>query len=95
MNYAVKKLDLAYVKLLIDYNANINYPQGYLKWTPLMQAAHRGNVEILRLLLRNNADTTMQDSSNKTPLQIARYYKKTDTERILLEYELDSETADK
>jgi ankyrin repeat protein len=48
---------------------NYSYEGGF---TPLMHAAHAGNLELVRLLLENGADPNAKNGEGKTPLMFAR-----------------------
>lgn len=58
-------------KILIDANADINFPD-YDGYTPLMYAATQNSSEkILKLLLENKADTTKYSHDNKNAVSCA------------------------
>ena len=68
-NYAYQEVVLA---LLSEPSVNVN-AQTKSGWTPLRLAAWQGNVEIVSILLRcNKTDITIQDSENKTALEVAK-----------------------
>jgi ankyrin repeat protein len=43
------------VRILIENGANVNFVTKNLKMTPLHWAAHQGDVELVKLLLRHKA----------------------------------------
>jgi len=61
---------LSIVKLLVQYNADINQ-QDSLGFTPLMFAAKEGHREIVKYLLELNADIKLKELSGKTALKLA------------------------
>ncbi len=61
---------LSIVKLLVQYNSDINQ-QDSLGFTPLMFAAKEGHLEIAKYLLELTADIKLKELSGKTALQLA------------------------
>ena len=58
-------------RLLLKYGANPNARNRYL-WTPLHLASMRTDLlDILRILLENDADLDAEDKDGKTPLQVS------------------------
>mmetsp|Transcript_30595 Transcript_30595/g.27790 ORF Transcript_30595/g.27790 Transcript_30595/m.27790 type:complete len:115 (+) Transcript_30595:185-529(+) len=49
---------------MLEAGANINEPD-YRGWTPLMIACHHGHTNIVKLLLRKDADISMIDCFGK------------------------------
>eukprot|EP00287_Rhodomonas_sp_CCMP768_P032000 CAMPEP_0202849540 /NCGR_PEP_ID=MMETSP1389-20130828/81037_1 /ASSEMBLY_ACC=CAM_ASM_000865 /TAXON_ID=302021 /ORGANISM="Rhodomonas sp., Strain CCMP768" /LENGTH=295 /DNA_ID=CAMNT_0049527565 /DNA_START=12 /DNA_END=899 /DNA_ORIENTATION=+ len=45
-------------------------------WTPLMEAAHQGHLDLVKVLVLNSADTTHKSKSGRTALMLARLEKK-------------------
>ncbi len=72
------------VKFLIENGADVNiasderYPS-----TPLLKAVEGGNKEIVKLLLENGADVNIKDSNGRTPLEIAKEYKRKEIIELL------------
>ena len=76
------------VQQLVDQGADLNWrnearvPSSILGfdgrigigWTPLMNAAVRGNVEVIRLLLDHGADIQKKDADGRTALHNATYH---------------------
>lgn len=67
-----------------EYDISINSRDNYL-WTPLMCACHRGDVNIIRLLLKKGAKVKVKDAAGNTPLSIAKNCKHSDIFEMLLE----------
>lgn len=72
---AVKAQDLAVVQLLLDRGIHVNRPrnQGTKGWTALHEAASKGNIDIIRALIKAGAVVNSQtgDYWKSTPLVIA------------------------
>lgn len=60
------------VELLIEKGANINIREATEGYTPLMMAAGIGEVEVVKVLLRNDADTTVIDEDGDSALSHAK-----------------------
>jgi uncharacterized protein len=60
------------VKLLLDAGAEINAKESTEGFTPLMMAAGLGNVEIVKILLRANADKSLLDNDGDSALSHAQ-----------------------
>ena len=56
------------------------------RWTPLHAASNRGQEEVVRLLLRHNANVNSRSISGWTPLHRASVYGYTKVAQLLLEY---------
>jgi ankyrin repeat protein len=70
---------------LIAKEADVNKPG----WTPLHYAATNGHVEIISLLLENNAYIDSTSPNGTTPLMMAARYGSTDAVKALLEQGAD------
>ncbi len=55
------------VKFLIDMGCDINL-KNFFGLTPLMQATQCNNIEIVELLIKNNANVNLKDKFDKTAL---------------------------
>ena len=66
---------------LIARDADVNKPG----WTPLHYAATSGHVDIMRLLLDNNAYIDAASPNGSTPLMMAAMYGTTDAVKALLD----------
>lgn len=73
------QLDLA--KALIDKDADVNKPG----WAPLHYAATKGHVEMINLLLENDAYIDAESPNKTTPLMMAAMYGSTSAVKALLE----------
>jgi ankyrin repeat protein len=72
-----------FAQLLLDLHANPNL-QDKAGETPLMYAAARGRVAVLKVLLEHHADLTIKNKNGQTALQLARKYKQKEVETLLL-----------
>ena len=79
---ADKSLNVAKAQLLVDLGAEVNAvgPQGR---TALHYAARGGDLTLCRLLLEAGADPTRLDDDGRTPLEVARKYRKRDVVYLL------------
>jgi|GEM_PF-1030611 len=78
------------VKLLLGYNADINYKKnnGFTELgnTALMSAVSSGKTDVVKLLLENGADPDIEDGYGKTALERAQKANNTECARIISEY---------
>lgn len=49
------------VLTMLQYGADVNLPNLFTRITPLMTAAYHGHSDIIRILARNDADSTLKD----------------------------------
>jgi len=73
--------DLILSRLLIQKNADVNKPG----WTPLHYAATNGHVDVMTLLLDENAYIDAASPNGTTPLMMAAHYGTPSTVKLLLE----------
>jgi len=73
------QLDIA--KVLIEKDADVNKPG----WAPLHYAASKGHVEMMALLLDNDAYIDAESPNKTTPLMMAAMYGSTSAVKALLE----------
>lgn len=66
--FAANSGDVAIVDLLLKKKANINGGTG---WSPLMDAAYNGHLEVAKLLLKRNADPNYHPKGLMSPLECA------------------------
>ena len=59
------------VSLLLENGADVNLTANK-GVTPLMMAAYKGDVEMVKLLLQAQADTTLVDANGDTALSLAQ-----------------------
>lgn len=72
---------------LIAQDADINHPG----WTALHYAATHGHLEIMNMLLQNNAYIDAASPNNTTPLMMAARYATPSAVKLLLEAGADPE----
>ena len=82
---------LALAKLLILRGADVNQPG----WTPLHYAATKGHVEMMRLLIENNAYLDAESPNGTTPLMMAAHYGTAMATKLLLEEGADPRIQNK
>jgi ankyrin repeat protein len=63
--------------------------------TPLHRAAQGGYLDIVTLLLKSGADVNIQNSNNKTPLDLALINGRLDTARCLAEWMGNADSLDR
>ncbi len=87
---AIELSDIKKIKGLLKQGAPINKASLFGR-TPLATATARGNVEVIKILLRNNADPDLASGliGDRTPLQIAALKGDLNILRILLNYGAD------
>jgi ankyrin repeat protein len=73
--------DLELARLLIKNNADVNKPG----WTALHYAATNGHVDVIRLLLDENAYIDAASPNGTTPLMMAAHYGSPSAVKLLLE----------
>lgn len=78
---AVCKGDIVAVKKFIEYGVNINKKVNNM--TPLMLAARFNHTEIIKILLENGANKSIENSHGFTALDYAEYAKSTESIFIL------------
>jgi uncharacterized protein len=81
------------VALLISAGANVNERESWRGQSPLMWAAGEGNLEVVELLVANNADITARSKRGFTPLHFAAREGKTAIVEALLDLGADIEEA--
>ncbi len=60
------------VKMLIDAGAEVNAIDNKEKWTPVMIAAAEGQLEVVKILVANDADLKMVDIDGESSLDFAK-----------------------
>jgi ankyrin repeat protein len=60
------------VQILIDNKADVNYQSKYDGYTSLHWAARKGDLQLVRLLLKHGARVQLVNNKNQTPLDLAR-----------------------
>lgn len=82
------------VELLLAHKANVNLGRRQYGWTPLHEAASRGNKAIAELLLKAGADVNARDRNGSTPLHRAVANKHLETAEFLLTHHADPNAKD-
>ncbi len=85
LEHAITTRQTAIISLLLKFHADPNQADVYGE-TPLMDAAAKGDPRSTRLLLDDGADPNLVSKTGVTALQIARKYRATDVEAILLQH---------
>ncbi len=83
---AVEDGDTAAVRAKLDAGADVNAELPILGTRPLMAAAARGQLEIVRFLLDRGADVNVSDLTGWTPLHAAAYSGDPEIIRLLLDW---------
>jgi len=87
--------DAAKVIALLAGGADVNAKGKYSGWTPLMLAARKGDIKLLKFLLSNGADVNAKsDVQNRTSLMEAVRNRKTQAVKALLAANPDLDAAD-
>jgi len=73
------QLELA--QLLIDQGAEVNKTG----WTPLHYASTKGHIDMMRLLMENDAYLDAESPNGTTPLMMAAHYGTAKAVKLLLE----------
>ena len=76
---------LVEIERLLSEGVDINVQRQPQLWTPLMIAANRGSLDIVRLLLRYQADPNFEELDSFTALLFAAHHGYVAVARILLE----------
>jgi len=86
---AVAEDDIEALERLLGEGADINAAKGTYKTTMLMEAAVRGNVRVMRLLLERGADVNMVDQDGWNALMGATVEGRLEPVKLLLEHSAD------
>ncbi|HYM36426.1 MAG TPA: ankyrin repeat domain-containing protein, partial [Steroidobacteraceae bacterium] len=70
LHFAAKKSGEASIKYLLDLGADVNQPSK-TSVSPLMTAVNAGNVDTVKALLANKANSAQRDARGRTALQVA------------------------
>ncbi|MDA6072596.1 ankyrin repeat domain-containing protein [Flavobacterium sp. AC] len=81
LHYAVCEGDIENVKKLIKYGVNVNLLSNDM--SPLMLAARFNKFEIIRILLANGADPSMENEKGYKALKFAEFAKASESIAIL------------
>jgi ankyrin repeat protein len=83
---AVTNGQVAAVKLLLSYGADVNPHVNHSSSSPLHQACHANDIEMVRLLLSADANVNMQNCYKTTPLMYAVKYGSPALVALILSY---------
>jgi uncharacterized protein len=89
LRFAVDQGDLALAERMLREGANINAAKGAYQTTVLMEAAVRGNVGIMSLLLEKGADVNARDKDGWSALMGATVQGHLQAVNLLLEHDAD------
>lgn len=87
LHLAISKGDIEAVRKFVIYGTNINKMVNNM--TPLMVAARFNQCEIIKILLANGADLSIENSHSFTALDYAEYANSTESIVILKNRKLD------
>jgi hypothetical protein len=85
---------LEYVKLLLDYGADVN-ARGKFGYTPLHGAAYHNNTAAIPLLIGYGAKINAVDNYNHTPMTVAERWGHLEAAKILRDYGADEKFGSK
>ena len=89
LRMAVAEDDIEFLERLLREGVDINAVKGEYKTTILMEAAVRGNLGIMRLLLEKGANVNMADKDGWTALMGATVQGRVKPVKLLLENRAD------
>lgn len=93
LHLAISKGDIEAVRKFVIYGTNINKMVNNM--TPLMVAARFNQCEIIKILLANGADLSIENSHSFTALDYAEYAKSTESIVILKDRKLEGRKKSK
>lgn len=79
------------LKLLIEYNVDIDAQETNKWYTPLINTARRGKTDVVKILLENNANTHLTSFAGLPALFYALEGKYEDIIHLLLKHETDDD----
>ena len=85
LSYAIVLNRPEIVKLLISYNANVNFKDKFMV-TPLMQASALGYLDIIEVLLDNKAEVDDKDFEGVNAKGYAEFYENVEVIEFLENY---------
>ena len=68
----MQKQDLETLKALVDAGANLDQQSRSVQFSPIMIAAYKGYVDIVRFLKNQGVDLSLEDSEGDTALDLAK-----------------------
>lgn len=84
LSLAILENKLNIVSLMINHNVNINYKSSADGKTALISASDLGYIDIVKLLIENDADINIQDKAGNNALLVAYLNKKINVVEYLL-----------
>ncbi|KAL8708668.1 MAG: hypothetical protein Q9220_006493 [cf. Caloplaca sp. 1 TL-2023] len=93
IHWAVSHRDQGLLDLLLDFDANINAMTDDLE-TPLVRAARKNDLKIMRRLLERGAPVNSVDSEERSAVHWAAEHENTDMLKTLIEFHAEIEIAD-
>ncbi|CEP09250.1 hypothetical protein [Parasitella parasitica] len=75
------------VNYLIAMGAIVNSQDKDAQWTPLMIAVSAGHLEVVKILLQNQADPALENDTKQTALHYAASKNRIDIARLLIEHQ--------
>lgn len=91
---AIMKQDVSDLKRALDSGVKPDIPDKY-GFTPLMQAAQKGYIEMIEVLIEYGADVNFQNDSGKTSLMLAAYSGKLQAAKELRYHKADYAIQDR
>ena len=82
---AIARGNLGYINRHLDQGARINRQSGQGGSTPLSDAALRGNLEVVKLLIKRGARVDATNRDSNTPLHVATFMCRKEVVEFLLE----------
>ena len=92
LQIAAREGNIDIVKHLIDCKCNINLGGGLFKKSPLSDAAFKGHLDIVELLVKNGARLDVSSFENN-PLFAAIYNRHIDIAKYLIDQGIDTKTG--
>ena len=92
---AVRNGNVAETKTLIARGADVNAPSGVNRWTPLLHAVHKNQLDTAAALLAAGADPNRAAPDGTTPLMMAAGYAHREMITLLLHNDADAKAVDR
>ncbi len=94
LSHAIRQGNEGIMRLLIEHGANVNAVSDDRANTPLMEAATRGDVAVVRRLLEAGADLDLKTKYGQTALMLAVGEARVGVAQLLLEYGAKTDAVD-
>jgi ankyrin repeat protein len=84
----IENNDIKEIKYLLEHNLiNINIPEKYNGWTPLIMSSYLNRIKIVELLLKHpDINIFLKNVWNKTALDYAKYFNYKEIKTLLINY---------